>query len=447
MAQQKRVTMPDGTTHVFPADATDDQIAQALGLATATAAPERDPLRPDRATLDRQWQEDAATGNRRLVNNLPTLAGVALAPFTGGLSIPAQAAIVGTGAGVAGLARAAIKDESPMSALWAGLSEGGLQAAGAKVAQKAPAIYQTARNFVTRAFKPSANTLDAVRAGNRVEATNELADRILDLNVRPGQKGFEKIQGQLSGLEDEMADVLKTSTGTTTPIGATRAAGQLARQRSVQATPQADLATIRNTIKEFRTNPLVSEPRMVSVRRSVDTGIVDEAGHPIKRSVEETVQRGTKLRKDVPASTLHDIKRNTQQRVRDAYGEMSTASKDAQKALARGLRDDVLRAEPAVGPINDAMSYRIPVSEAAEEAAVRMSRTNPLRLGDYFAMIGHPVAAVGSVLSHPSSQYGIARAMSALSKAATHGPEAAQVTRALILAGLMGAEPSHDPNR
>lgn len=377
------------------------------------------------------------------LNLLPITAAMVAAPFTGGMSVVSQAGLVGGSAALGSGLKSLLDDtdETLGQAVTTAMGHGAANALGQGIASGlahlAPRAINTARNFVLRAFKPSAKVLRSVGAANDVEAGQVLADRLMENKIWPSRRGYQRASDLAEQADQEIADIIGGSTATVRPSSAVGKLKSTRRFFAKQATPESDLAVINRNLEEFRRNPLVSEPKTAMVDTPVNTGVLDEFGAPIVRTEPTKTVVGVRF-KDTPVQTVHEMKRGTMARLRrgTAYGELSSAEKESQKALASGLRQDVARAEPKVAPANEKLSKLLPQVQAAEDAAERIAKTNPVTLGDR-AVLFHPVAGVASALTHPGSQYAIARLLKGFASHAPLATDTAQAVRALVLAALL----------
>lgn len=87
--------------------------------------------------------------------------------------------------------------------------------------------------------------------------------------------------------------------------------------------------------------------------------------------------------KNIPIGEAHELKKNTYARLKDkAYAgeDLKTANVETQKALARGLKEDIAALVPEVDPLNRRESRILKLQEALEPAVGRTENWNPLSL-------------------------------------------------------------------
>lgn len=100
--------------------------------------------------------------------------------------------------------------------------------------------------------------------------------------------------------------------------------------------------------------------------------------------------------KQIPAKLAHEIKKGTYQALTGkAYGEVGSASQEAQKALARGLREEIGAAVPqVVGPLAEQSALMNAFNVANRGAQIGRNK-NVFGLG---MLANNPVAGAGFAL-------------------------------------------------
>ena len=100
---------------------------------------------------------------------------------------------------------------------------------------------------------------------------------------------------------------------------------------------------------------------------------------------------------DIPVALAQKLKSGTYTAVGEkAYGELGSASVNAQKQLARGLREEVIGKVPQIADTLKRESALRNVMEVAASRAAQDANKNPLSLGTSIAAIMHdPLAAAG----------------------------------------------------
>lgn len=97
----------------------------------------------------------------------------------------------------------------------------------------------------------------------------------------------------------------------------------------------------------------------------------------------------------IPADKAQAIKQGTYRQLKKSYGEMKNASVEAQKALARGIREELGAAIPEIGALNAREGSLLGLSEELERAVRRGANHQLFGIGTPIAM-GGVGAATGS---------------------------------------------------
>jgi len=79
----------------------------------------------------------------------------------------------------------------------------------------------------------------------------------------------------------------------------------------------------------------------------------------------------------MPIQKAQDVKRGTQQILSKKYGQQGTAEVEASKSLARGLREEIAKAEPAVAPLNETDQKLIQTLDVVERRMLMDLNKNP----------------------------------------------------------------------
>lgn len=112
----------------------------------------------------------------------------------------------------------------------------------------------------------------------------------------------------------------------------------------------------------------------------------------------------------IPVQLAQSIKQGTYRAIGDkGYGELKGAEIEAQKALARGLKEEISSAVPSVGPLNAREGTLINAANIAERRALLQDNNN---IGGLAWLTHDPVAAAGFIADKSSLLKSIlARAM------------------------------------
>ncbi len=180
----------------------------------------------------------------------------------------------------------------------------------------------------------------------------QVADTALREGIPVSPGGREKLGSLMDDLNTRIADRIQEGAGkgvTVSPQAVASRLGDVESRFATQVNPKADLAAIEASRKEF----LASQPA------------------------------------DIPATQAQALKQGTYQQLKSkAYGELKSADIESQKALARGLKEELARQIPEIGDLNARESQLIGLDKALERAVNRIS--NHQMFG-----IGTPLAAAG----------------------------------------------------
>lgn len=195
----------------------------------------------------------------------------------------------------------------------------------------------------------------ALKPGKKA-VLNGTADKAIDYALKEGVpvsgSGLEKLHGLVDDLNKSIQDKITTGAQhgvTIDPNAVAQRTNQLRSQFSKQVNPTADLNAIDNATSEFLNGP--------------------GAG-------------------PIPADLAQQMKQGTYQQVRKSYGQLSSAQVEAQKALARGLKEELASAFPEIGSLNAEESKALGLEPLLESAIARIG--NHQMFG-----IGTPIAAAG----------------------------------------------------
>lgn len=168
----------------------------------------------------------------------------------------------------------------------------GVAAAGSTVAQGA------GRSLMNSALKPGLkDALSSLKAGK----ASPLVQTLLNEGVNVSERGIEKLNTLISATNDEIKEAIKPIADL--PINPFRVTSKLsdtAQKFANQVNPASDLDAISKAGQEF----LESHP-------------------------------------DLTVGKAQALKQGTYQQLRGKYGELKGAEVEAQKSLARGLKDEV----------------------------------------------------------------------------------------------------------
>lgn len=87
----------------------------------------------------------------------------------------------------------------------------------------------------------------------------------------------------------------------------------------------------------------------------------------------------------IPVDVAQQIKKNLYVNLRNSYGEMTTISKEFDKSVARGIKEELENQIPELAGLNKSLSEKINLEEVLTRAVHRVRNYDVIRLGDAVA--------------------------------------------------------------
>jgi hypothetical protein len=268
-------------------------------------------------------------------------------------------------------------DAGPLSEVRRGVARGAGEAvrqAPGLVGAKAPgaagaagaALQETGRGLMQSAIKPG---LQVRRLGKAEPAVETMLQE--GLNVTKG--GVAKLQNRIGVLNDQITELIKNSPALIDKEGASSYIKEQLDKFTKQVDATSDVAAIQKTYENFLENPLV--PKDVPAK-TIDTGVLDAAGKPITKTIPGQKAPG------IPVPLAQELKQGTYRTLGSkSYGEVATASKEAQKAIARFLKDKIAEMVPEVRPLNAREGRLLGALDQVEARVLQAANRNPIGLG------------------------------------------------------------------
>lgn len=224
---------------------------------------------------------------------------------------------------------------------WKGAAiQGGLSVGAPVVAE----LFKRGGNrLMMSAVKPDAADLES-GAGQKAITT------MLEEGVNPTPnrtifgRGIDTIKSKITDLNNQVQQMIANSNGNVSKQDVLNALDSYALKVSKQLAPDADLEAIKTVRQQIVGN------------RQMPTNYV-------------------------PVQTAQELKQGTYKSVGErAYGQESTAAKEAQKVGAKALKEGIERAVPEVGGLNKSESDLINMLNVIERKAYASLKSNPLGL-------------------------------------------------------------------
>lgn len=168
---------------------------------------------------------------------------------------------------------------------------------------------------------------------------------MLDEGINATEGGVDKMQGIISDLNSKVKDIISNSS---------------------EMVKKSDVVNyLQDVVKRFS-----NRPNAIEARGEVQSAADQFLNHPMVAG-----------QSDIPIQTAQKLKQGYQASVGDkGYGELKTATTESEKAIARGLREEISRLEPTVGPLNKRESDLINAVKIASRRAGMEQNNNPLGL-------------------------------------------------------------------
>jgi len=207
----------------------------------------------------------------------------------------------------------------------------------AKAVASSP-MQSTGRWLMKSATKPTLEQLKTGKAARAIET-------MLKEGVSPTAGGVDILKSRVADLNDEIAAAIKNSNAMVDKRKVASYLHDALKKFETSVNPSSDTKAIEAAWTEFMSHPLLS-------------------GNNIPVQLAQTMKQST-------YKTLGE----------KAYGEMKGASMEAQKTLARGLKEEISKAVPEVAALNKRESDLINALKVAERRALMDQNKNPLGLG------------------------------------------------------------------
>lgn len=230
--------------------------------------------------------------------------------------------------------------------LGSGVKEAVQQAPGL-LGAKGPAMGEAAagpirgmsREVMQSALKPG---IEALRTGKADKAIDLLLSE--GINVTKG--GAEKLKGRVDVLNDRIGQLIENSPAT------------------------IDKGKVASTLQEALTK-FEKQVNATDDIRAIESAWDDFVNHPLLSGKQQ-----------IPVKFAQEMKTGTYRALGDkSYGELKGAQIEAQKTLARGLKEEIAKAVPEVRPLNAQESQLLNALSLVERRALMSANKNPVGLG------------------------------------------------------------------
>jgi hypothetical protein len=240
----------------------------------------------------------------------------------------------GAGAINGGLSSALIDPES--AGLGAGIgaaAPGALKVAGVGGRYINNKLDDISTGLMQSALKP---TLKQLQSGDAAIAVRTL----LDEGINPTMRGVEKIGTRIDDINDAITTTIGTSNASISKQRVLDTLNDTRGRFANQVDPLPDLDAIQGVADRFNIHPMISGD-------------------------------------EIPVQLAQDLKKGTYKALSGKYGEVGSASTEAQKALARGLKEGIADKVPEVAGLNARESRLLTTLKVTERRALMEANKNP----------------------------------------------------------------------
>ncbi|MDE2020693.1 MAG: hypothetical protein KGJ13_10190 [Patescibacteria group bacterium] len=217
----------------------------------------------------------------------------------------------------------------------------GLNLASPKLLESVKASIPKAGPIASRlyesALKPSTTLSPAERA--TAAATG------MENSIPVSESGLDKLAGLVKSLNDKVQTTIQNAANSGATVNKYSVAGRLgqtAQKFATQVTPESDLNAVADTGNEFLRNQPTNIP--ADVAQKLKSGTYTQLGNK-------------------------------------AYGELSSASVEAQKALARGIKEELQTQFPEIKGLNAEEGKLLELQPLLERAVARISNHQLIGIG------------------------------------------------------------------
>ena len=252
-----------------------------------------------------------------------------------------------------------------------------------------PVMKAGGRSLMRSAVKPGLKSVQTGKAKQGIET-------LLKRGYNPTEGGALKMEAVLDDIESKLDDVLKGSTGKVNKGRVGLGLLDLAEDAKRQANPQEDLAAIKKAWVNFRDHPLL------------------------------------KGSQDIPVPLANQIKRGTYTKLADKYGELGNADVEAQKTIARMIREQINKVAPASAKLNQQESDLLAAITLAKRRAATTGGGNPI---PGLAVLAHDPKSFAAMWANSSTMF-----KSLLARMLYSGSE--RIPQAVGSAGTLAVEQS-----
>jgi hypothetical protein len=222
---------------------------------------------------------------------------------------------------------------------------------------------------------------------------NEVLREGMNAGIMPTQFGIDKLQGLIDDINGSISSKIK-----------------MGSEQGLVISPN-NIITRLDDLKAFYENMPDSAPYIEAIKK-VENGLI---------------YKGTfKYKKGIPLDKAQDMKTTIYTVLKKSYGELSDATKEANKNVARGLKEELVSIYPELKELNKQDSLYLKLEPMIEKAVGRIDKRDIMGIGTPIA--GGAVASIAgghagatamllkAVLDHPNVKAYLAIALNKAKK-------------------------------
>jgi hypothetical protein len=262
-------------------------------------------------------------------------------------------------------------------------------------------LSDASRKLMWSALKP---TLAVQKSGNADKAVETL----LRYGINPTAGGVEKMRSMIGDLNNQISDKIANSGATVSRNDVLNALSDVRGKFGNQVAPTSDLNAIDNVAQDFASHPNI------------------QTNH-------------------IPVQLAQSLKQGTYKTLSGKFGEVGSASTEAQKALARALKEGIANSVPEVGALNATESELINAANVSERRALMDMNKNPLGL----STLAHNPATMAMSIADKSALIKalLARSSNSLSNEASYLGRALPQPTTNVLLSILSASGNQPDNQ
>jgi hypothetical protein len=223
---------------------------------------------------------------------------------------------------------------------------------GANIPTPGKYLQGKARDLMQSALKPTTKQQKTGQADVAVQT-------LLENNMNVTKSSVDAMKNKISSLNEQIANKLEPATGTVSKVDVVNYLDTLRAKKAKQANPASDLAAIDKVAQEFMqyNKPLIETPTQA-----------------------------------IPVQLAQELKQGTYAGLQGKYGQLGSTEIQAQKTLARGLKEKIAGEVENIGALNKAESKLLDTLSVTERRIMMDLNKDPISLG---WLSNNPTAAVG----------------------------------------------------